>query len=303
MDYFDGEDLARIAMTSTTGRQYAAATIYRRVFALLRHTIDSYEAFIELLECNGAVLAGLSALCILFPQYGRPPSNPINILCPRATHDNVVRYLSDREQFSSQVIEPDPAQTGKLRYPAGVRKVVKLSKGHTAIHVVQSTHCSALLPITSEWGSALFNYISPTSYMSAYAPMTRAGWTLVNPARLADNGLVPSNLRRQLRFWQRSGWMLTLKWKLWCNGAANCIGVNSMGCAAATRFFGDKYCITGSAVLGGHGHADPENTSEGVTVIWWRGGRTCREECSRGCRDVVPGARVIPTGIAHKRCE
>ncbi len=293
MDYFDGEDLARIGMVSHTGRGYAAATIFRRVFALFRWELASYDDFVDMLETTRSVLGGEAALCILFPEFGRPPSH-IHIYSPRSTHSRLVNYLVVQEAFSSEVVEPDPEKTGHAGHIDGVRSVTRLCKGDIVLEIIQSRNSSAIFPITSEWCLGLFNYIAVRSYMSAYAPLIRHHRVLVNPARLLPDNVAPGDVRRSLVFWQRSGWEIRLNWRQWCGGAHNCEGVNSMGCAAANRFFGDRFCVWGSTAALGE-HVDP---SQSVTVVWWRGGRTCRDACSPGCRQITPGARIMLRDLA-----
>ncbi|RDX44743.1 hypothetical protein OH76DRAFT_1298010, partial [Lentinus brumalis] len=281
MDYLDGEDLACIGKTSRIGRQYAASTIFRRVFALFRWELRSYDNFVEILEQTGSVIGGLAALCILFPEFGGPASH-VHIYAPRATHGNVVDYLVSEEGFGSEVVDPDPEKTGLLKHMDGVLSVVRVTKGDVMLDIVQSRNSSPLFPITSEWCSGLFNYIASRSYMSAYAPLNRDSRILLSPSRLLPGNAAPEGVRRSMLFWRRSGWEIALHWRQWCGGAQNCDGVNSLGCAAANRYFGDRFCVWGSTrAIGEPTESGGRDPSETVTVAWWRGGRTCRDACSR----------------------
>ncbi|RDX39936.1 hypothetical protein OH76DRAFT_1366977 [Lentinus brumalis] len=300
VSHMDVDQLVRLKGTCSLADEYVGAVLHTRSRKLLDHGLRSYDGFIARLVQFRAVVGGIAALCILFPYHGRPPF--VDVFVPDDTYDDFMEYLLYEEGDDEDDGLPHIPQLSLRpppRYPPGVSVMYRFSrgdheKGGFSINLVRSTTSSAVLPITSELHTALFNYVSPRGFCSAYTQFNQARLALLNPLRLDEDYVPPKYLRPALAAWCRNGWDLNLV-PLSLPNAGPCRGVASIGCAAATRYFGDRHCAFGRIVPMHlrHMELEPADDSEDtLTVLWWRGGVTCGWPCHSGSRELVPGARV-----------
>ncbi|RDX40032.1 hypothetical protein OH76DRAFT_1306621, partial [Lentinus brumalis] len=123
-----------------------------------------------MLRMSRAVVAGLGALHILFPAYPCPPF--LEIFTPIHEYDEVLNFLRYCEHLT-------PARPPTMPGNRGVRRVAYLTKGSSAVFVIEASVDFATYSLPSEWNSTLANYIGVYEYQSAYPDLTAAGRALV----------------------------------------------------------------------------------------------------------------------------
>ncbi len=309
LDSFDIETLLRIRATNSIGDGYTSATLYHRLHRYLHHAVD-YDSFVAALEDTGAVLGGYGALRILYPSPGDPPPHSAHLFAPRSTYGRLVQHLTVVQGFTvcpegledaalHGASDDDGSDDGEGPDGHGDSPVPRvlatavLTKGDFRITVTQSMLECPLHAMTSEWNSALFTYISPRDFCSAYSRLNADSRALLNPVRLKDFSVMPKSLKRDLAAWKKDGWNVAQEWMPWSPGP--CAGALSEGCSAATRFFGDRFCCRGAVSItlrdgdGKHGYHDGWRRE---SCMWWRGGAVCGRSCHGRMRFIVPGVRV-----------
>ncbi|TFK81673.1 hypothetical protein K466DRAFT_501748 [Polyporus arcularius HHB13444] len=291
----DADQLVRLKATCSLADQYVAAVLHTRSRKLLDHGLRSYDAFVAILAHTRAVVGGIAALYLLFPYHGRPPF--VDVFVPDDTYDEFMGYLLFEEGFSFTRVEPGSVEEEQED------EVVRgdHEQGGFCINLVRSTSTSALLPITSELHTALFNYVTPHGFCSAYTGFNRLRRALLNPVRLDDDYLPPKFLRPAFAAWARNGWDLNLV-PIAFPDAGRCRGVQSIACASATRHFGDRHCTFGRIAPIRLRYLEPrleDDRDDPVTVVWWRGGVTCAATCHSGSRHLAPGARMCLRTVAE----
>ncbi len=240
LDYADAEDLLQLRRTSSVADEYVVAALSHRVRRVVTPAVADYVAFANIMHLSSSVISGIAALYILYPRYGRPPF--ATIYTPEDTFAFVLSYLVEVEDFT---IVPMPGHDGV--FPRGVSVAVRLSKGGFIFDVAQSTTISPLLPLTSQFNSALFNYVSSTWFSSAYPTLTQTGRALLNPYCLDAYRIIPVEMRIQIAIWERNGWEFETQPNMFSN-AGTCDGRASADCAVAVRAFGDEHCIEGTVI-------------------------------------------------------
>ncbi|TFK88329.1 hypothetical protein K466DRAFT_598738 [Polyporus arcularius HHB13444] len=314
--YLDVKGLGSARCVNSTWDQYACAVLFHRVRRLTSDAITDYEGFIATLRTSRAVLGGLGALHVLFPAYPCPPF--MEIFTPIHEYDEVLTFLRQCEDFNPA--RPPTMRTATAAGPAavqqrrdesrsspgdhqatqptdlvapragnrGVRRVAYLTKGSSAVFVIEATVDFATYSLPSEWNSALANYIGVYAYQSAYPDLTAAGRALVCDGKHR----VPGPLQGVVQAWAKDGWQFSSEWLPW-SPSGRCDGVTSVGCACARRFFGDHHCA-GGVPLPVRSRIDGTVAYEEVweTTFWWRGGGMCTAECHEGVTSLRGGARV-----------
>ena len=154
-----------------------------------------------------------------------------------------------------------------------------------------------LEPLACLWSSALQVYVTPTSYCVPYPSLTANHAALIQPRKLrAHNVDQNAALQKRVRAWEERGWDF-YHHATDLVDEAECDGVRSQLCAAAPRYFGDKYCLYGVMELVGRGGTVPNLPFDILgteTLMWWRGGRTCGAACHSGEQRIIPGYRAVP---------
>ncbi|KAI0688815.1 hypothetical protein C8Q76DRAFT_568358, partial [Earliella scabrosa] len=137
------------------------------------------------LELSGAMIGGIGATVVLFPHLAPalPPPCPVDVYVPRGGIDTLKHYLTSTQGFNALEMPPSlfPSTGAAGHHPRGVHSVVRLQKGSFHLDLYESTTAAALYPLTSAWNSALFNYITPRMFCSAYPLLTAAQQALLNP--------------------------------------------------------------------------------------------------------------------------
>ncbi|RDX54690.1 hypothetical protein OH76DRAFT_1340968 [Lentinus brumalis] len=284
----DAVDFALVRRTNSTWDRYVCAELSHRVHSVVSEYVSDSEAFFQLCQASGTVIAGLAALHILFPSHH--PPRTLELFLPREAYDVVETHFRRSEHYGV----PPPADVldddGKSVAEGG-------QVGHhgRTVHLIQSRSECALHPLVGELHSALFNYIGPSDFASAYPLLVRRSRGLLNPARLDGWRNLPDTgpLQDAVESWLGGGWEMSVEWRPW-SPVPKCSGVHSAGCAAASRWFGDRFCASGPALpVRDRTTADQRRRNDAQTPFWWRGGFTCAPGCHSGVRLLVPGARVV----------
>ncbi len=317
VECLDIEDLVRARATNTVWDQCVAAVLHQRVLRLFRDHINDYDSFVQMMEETGAVIGGLGAIHVLFPHHAAPPF--LELFTPQYSHEDLLCHLVYKENFKRPIHIPvleltdlptapsvDHTGTEHPSVPAdlaarlahdrraqrGVSEVVFLTKGTFGMFVIQSTVDSPLYPITAEANSALFSYIGPRLFSCAYPALVRQSRALLNPLLIDENDGVTAVVQAVADSWVHQGWTFSAEWQRW-SPTTICTGPRTAGCAVATRFFGDRFCVSGALwPVRTPEDGDWWYGEEMETVMWWRGGRTCARTCHRGVKRLEPGARV-----------
>lgn len=324
IQWLDVEDLVRARGANSAWDQCVAAILAQRVRRLFGENVADYDALGACVQKTRAVIGGLGAVHVLFPEHSAPPF--VEFFTPNWAHDAFLSHLVYEEGFKRAMSIPLPPASDDRQAdgaagqrdnttPAGgsspkcardaaaelvddrrgrrgVAEVAFLTKGSLGVYVVQSTVDSALYPITMESNSALFTYIGPQHFSCAYPALTRASRALFNPAVLTVLDGVPPRIQRVADHWEGQGWVVSKDWVQWSPSAV-CSGAESAGCAAACRYFGDRFCVSGAlSPVRWREEREWWYGDEIETVMWWRGGRTCSRTCHRGVMRLNPGSRV-----------
>ncbi|KAI0686967.1 hypothetical protein C8Q76DRAFT_588486, partial [Earliella scabrosa] len=264
--YLDADALVRLRHTSSLANKYVSVTLRRRVYCLFGGRIERYNAFLEWFARTGCVISGEAALHVLFPFH--PIPSTIDIYVPEDRVNDCADYLSLCEGFASI----HPSQLAGRSARGGGAGGSDQNNLVIALHRAQGHN--PLYAITSQLHSGLLNYVTATSFCSAYPILTRNRRALLNPCRLIDLERIPNSLTPEIARWAGSQWTLSQTWLQWAPGLS-CNGPRSAGCSVAQRYFQDASCSWGSLDLTGGTFAK----SMRETVMWWRGGRTCTAEC------------------------
>ncbi|KAI0691555.1 hypothetical protein C8Q76DRAFT_586905, partial [Earliella scabrosa] len=289
-EYLDADSLVRIRHTSSLGHKYVSVTLRRRVRRLFRNRLERYHAFLEWFTKHGCVISGEAALHVLFPANGIPST--IDIYVREGLVDSFVEYFPECESFV---------------HIGSVIDTLYYCKDDLIIAVHRVKGANPLFAVTSQLHSGLLNYVTATSFCSAYPILTRERRALLNPDRLIDLERIPKSLNSEVVRWARSRWTLSRSWIQWAPGLS-CNGPRSAGCATAQRHFQDASCSWGSLDLVGSCRGlvcqcdsgklplrwvpAGRNVRMRDTVVWWRGGRTCTAECHGGGTMTLPHTRT-----------
>ncbi len=299
---FDAEDLIRGRGTNSVWDQCTAAILHHRVRRLFEHALNDYNAFVDAIEHCRAVLGGAGAVNVAFPSQPKPPF--VEVFVPHFSYDNLLSHIVDCQGFVQVPVQPaiptvvpDTPQRRVLPVldrtgQRGVANVAFFVKGEFAIYVIQSSVDCALYAMTGEWHSGLFIHVGPRKFSIAYPSLTRASIALLNPTTIEDLADLPPEHKVVTDAWHGMGWTLTPRWLSVAPGGV-CSGVASAGCAAASRFFGDQFCVSGTMrPVRVRNEREWRAEEDMETAMWWRGGRTCTLICHSGTTMIRGGARV-----------
>ncbi|TFK85191.1 hypothetical protein K466DRAFT_601392 [Polyporus arcularius HHB13444] len=298
--HLDAVDLALVRRTNSTWDEYVCAILHRRVYVLISPHVGDYDALAARLLAAGVVIGGFAALHILYPTNPSPPY--LELFVPDGADEPLVTYLVAEEGFTvvprrtqwdvedegpgttvasgpldcvDALAGPVGSATDHVPVPdnrtwgPGVRSVTVLIKQGFRVYIILSAS-SPLLPLTAEWHSALFNYVGPVDFCSAYPRLTSTRRALLNPIHLVDWGVVPEGLQEVESSWRVAGWELSADWLPW-SGDVQCRGPASSGCAAAQRYFGDRFSASGP-VTGVRGRRPEEQRAmEDMPTAYWSG--------------------------------
>ena len=157
-----------------------------------------------------------------------------------------------------------------------------------------------LEPLACLWSSALQVYVTPTTYCVPYPNLTAAQCALIQPRKLREHNVAENAvLQGRVRAWEVRGWQFYYK-STDIVDEADCEGVNSQLCAAAPRYFGDKYCLYGKMEPVAGGRTIPPLRFDILgteTLMWWRGGSVCGPACHSGEQRIMPGYRAVPWDV------
>ncbi|RDX39659.1 hypothetical protein OH76DRAFT_1490930 [Lentinus brumalis] len=286
MEFLDGEDFSRLRQVSRLAETYVAATIHTRTRTLFADTPRNYDALIDTLHTARAVVGAAGAVYILFPMDIVP--RYFHIYVPPNSWSELVRHLERRQGFTGKAITVNAA-IGES-FPEGVQSVTRFNKGSVAIDVLESTKRSPLYPIASQLHTGYFNYVSTQSFECAYPSLTRQYRALLNPQRLVRYLDIPQRYADECQSWRQDGWTIQVEWEVWAPGG-QCAGTRSLGCASATRAFGDRWGFSGNYAAIADRTQRLRSVVDELTVVWWRGGRTCGPACHSGQIEISPGSR------------
>ncbi|RDX55294.1 hypothetical protein OH76DRAFT_1338603 [Lentinus brumalis] len=286
---FDAEDLIRVRRTNSVWDECTAAILHHRIRRLFGHSLNDYHSFVDAIDQYRAVLGGAGAVNVAFPAHWKPPF--VELFVPNWSYDNLLAHLQNNQGFA-QVPVPSTLPASRPDGAAQTVHAVLDRSGDFAIYLVQSSDDCPLYALTGEWQSALFTYFSPRKFSIGYPSLTRASIALLNPCTMEDVTDLELDRQAVTNAWHDMGWTLTPRW-LTVSPGGTCSGIASAGCAAASRFFGDRFCVSGSlrpVRLRKHREWAEEYDLE--TVLWWRGGRACTIICHSGTMMLAGGARV-----------
>ncbi|TFK84160.1 hypothetical protein K466DRAFT_602238 [Polyporus arcularius HHB13444] len=292
--YLDIRSLGAMRTGGRTGDRYVAAVLSRRLRELVRDFVDDAEGhFIEELHQTNSVVGSLAAAHFLHPLDCRAPSI-LAIFAPEKQWFHVVAYLVHVEQCHVKI----ELQQLNARRSKGERVAI-LTSSRGKINVVQSRWASPLEPIMNCWQSALYAYVTPTSFCDPYHELTRRKRGLINPRKVFPGlGIPTGQVARLISKWSRRGWDLVQQAEDW-GGSPGCGTPEARYCAGTQRYFGDKFCLTGviAPVEARDVGRLPYNALEEYTVLWWRGGETCGPTCHSGDTEISSAVRVYPTNV------
>ena len=280
LEHMDIDMLVRLRRTSRRADVYVTDALRRRFRRLFGHAISQWDRFLELLESTQSVISGVAALAAMFPHHPAVPV-AVDIYIPHGRLNRLHHHLVSVEEFGQAVPWTGFAdEDADLAHLSGVVTSVDIRKGAILVRLIESDHTSALYPLVSQWNSALINYISPVSFVSAYPKLTSRNRALFTPMALDPDGSVPQELEVALKTWSQARWSLRHRWGDWAPHG-HCAGPSSSGCASATRHLGDACCTIASWRLRGPLTVPPSPDTD-ETCYWWRGGSTCAPTCHSG---------------------
>lgn len=283
-------DLMKLRRLSSTGDAYVGVTISHRSRILLNAYIRDINNFVHEMRVTSTVIGGEAALRILYPDCPRP--SVIKLYCPRTLFHHILSYLVYIEGYTFTLVRPH--HTDHVEQPPTIAHLVN---GQARIHLVQSPTDSPLHPLTTEWNTALYTFVSPTHYVVPYPHDTAAGRVCyITPRyrRYRHGESKRSGIIRLVRSWEVREWIMADKDsdEGWVRPICD-EGSQGM-CSATARVFGDRFCLSGPI------HAirsepivpmryNPQNL---YNVLWFRGGFTCGDQRHGGLEEVRPAARV-----------
>ncbi|KAI0735657.1 hypothetical protein C8Q76DRAFT_611458 [Earliella scabrosa] len=292
ISHCDAEGLLNLRATSEIGDRYASAELSGRFTRLLGHFVEDRQSLVAQFAQSAAVVGGEAALAALYPDYPCPPYADVYTL--HQSYADVVVHLESVHHYT--LVPPDNHAPEAL--PNGVAHVTTLtnSQADRVVNVFQSTSSSPLLPLTSEWNTALFTYISPASFCVAYAALVRDRCILWNPTHMNERGQPYPDTQEAIEGWEDMGWDAALFYED-LPGHGECAGRRSPTCYAVIRSFGDSHCLCGPiAPVRGRlpGEGVPRVLVDSITR-WRRGGPMCSPLCHRG------HAWLDPAAVTHSR--
>ncbi|KAI0707135.1 hypothetical protein C8Q76DRAFT_566920, partial [Earliella scabrosa] len=291
IESLDIDALVRLRYTSTVADAYVSYVLRERFHAIFRPSMSSLKEFCKMFESTQAVVSGAPALAAMFPdvQVPRLPS-PIDIYVPRGGLEKLLDHLISVQGFGPTIPSTNRLSSdGDMAYLRDSLPPSYVRKGAQLVRIIESMTHSSLLPIPSQWNTALHNYISARRFVCAYTHLTATQRALLTPSDEGETVWTPESTCASA-LWTQAGWSVAVDWPSWAP-SGSCDGVSSLGCAAAVRHFGDRHSSVASFHLSDDPQEPQRSRDELETVVWWRGGPTCSPACHSGEILIFPGAR------------
>lgn len=254
----------------------------------LRTFVNDPRAFRSLMRLLGAVLSGSFALSFLARDDScKFTPNDLDLYLPRKYVRRFALYLVEVEGYA--LLEKRKAPYGMAHHI-----VIALGKGSSRIELIPSTSESALLPIANFWSTHVMNYISADTFCVAYPELTFNNRGVLSPVRLIDLRHTSSHIITLIQKYAARGFDIRTRRYAWDEAWPPSPCTSDASCPRQRRFFGDRFCVTGTLSRNyedcGFSRALPSE----LTVLWWGGGDACGVECDFGGR--LP-ERAIPSAV------
>ncbi|KAI0351713.1 hypothetical protein OH77DRAFT_1461428 [Trametes cingulata] len=256
----------------------AAAHLDSALNSALRSYVNNPAALRSTMRLLRAVISGSFALSFLL-QGQQPHFEPrdLDIYVPLHYGQRMASYLIDVEGFVLHRHREVP-YAAKLGHAA----VLTLQKATRRIDIVVSMNESALYPISHFWGSHVMNYLSADGYCVAYPELTFSGRGILSPFHLTDHRYPSDYTLSLMAKYSPRGFSFRVRpyaWETSTTSAQDCNISPSAGCPRVRRFFGDRFCLTGTLSSQYAGYGYDCSLPSSLTVCWWRGGDPCGGTC------------------------
>ena len=292
------DDLTRLKRVSPHADTFVTWELGRRITIALSLFINNVPHFYTMLRSTLAVISGVVAAQVFYPNELNIPITVLTIFTPHDNYQPFLDYLTEVEGYVStsrprgaylRFINPmkmeNTTAEEKLKHPNRVGMFIK---------VFQSAYTSPLPPIVSQWNTVLQGFISHTTYCSPYHFLNAQKVALFNPYylnSLNETQEIPRGFRKEETTWKIVGqWNVVVYWL----ETAKCLGPLSLACPSACRFYGDLYCVTGSL----HPVRDRKEVHYDAfvtySVYWCKGGPIGNHTCyNRHLQWVHPYTRSV----------
>lgn len=151
------------------------------------------------------------------------------------------------------------------------------------IDLIKSFTHSSIYPIPYFWSTHVMNYLSADSFCIAYPTLTLEGRSLLNPVALLEHQFPDDRVMFAMTKYMQRGYDFRCAAYAWkADAKAECAREDDEGCPRTIRYFGDRFCLTGTfntltqATRSNESRAQPDKA---LLVRWWRGGYACGGNC------------------------
>lgn len=185
--------LARTGCVSRSLRVEARAELRRRVRIVLSRHVPAahFDEFLELLQSTSSVVSGSLAFAVLswgspthFGAWRKP--GDLDVYVPIGRTKPFTLFF--RRLAGFMPAHPDDVLLRQGSYPKGINTVTtlvdipaRIPLAPVSIDIVESCCESAVFPLQYFWGTAVNNYITSTSVVSAYPDFTFGGVSYRHP--------------------------------------------------------------------------------------------------------------------------
>ncbi|KZV76351.1 hypothetical protein PENSPDRAFT_661172 [Peniophora sp. CONT] len=179
-------DTAALVCTARLSQSTRSATsieLRRRVRVVLRRYVPTaiLDDFFALLQSTSSVVSGSLAFAVLswgtdahFAKWKKP--GDLDIYVPMGATPAFTHFFTTFAQYAPSL---DVKKGSHKYYPSGIRTVTTLVStperiplAPVTIDIVESSNSCAMYPLQYFWGTAVNNYITSTSVISAYPRAT-----------------------------------------------------------------------------------------------------------------------------------
>lgn len=190
--HLDTRDLARFGSTSKHYRTCTHKEIRRRIRDILSSHMPRSEMqrFLAILDDTGSVVSGSTALAIVCWNSRRDWrqwawARDLDIYVARGRVQPLMDFfvsLGYSPKFSSVSRRSPYTRTNGVRSVTTLMLLPpRIPLAPISLDIVESTRLSAMWPLAHFWGTAVSNFFSARSLVSAYPEETLKGTCVVNP--------------------------------------------------------------------------------------------------------------------------
>ncbi|KAI9070400.1 hypothetical protein FKP32DRAFT_1753323 [Trametes sanguinea] len=273
MPYMDIHTLRMFSYTSRTGATWVQKLLSDEYDNALQNYVAHPLSFRNVLRLLQAVVSGPFALAFILRNttLSFDPER-LDIYVERGLARRMAKYLEVTEGYSLR------EQRHADHIELGLWSTTYLDKGSKRVEIKESLMFTALYPIPHLWSSLSMNYLTADTYCIAYPAYTLKGYGLINPSFIAADGSLRNTVSAEKQAYEARGFKFRLNPRSFLYPFPHTCRATG-GCSIVRRFFGDRYCFTGTCARRPHYSSYRSWLPSDINIVWWRGGGACAPSC------------------------